>query len=624
MVVVADASVAIRGDLSNFHRDLRGAEAPVQSLGQKLKGIFSPANIIGAAGVLGVAVGVRQLVSYAGDAAQAFSDLEQTGRTVDAVFGDSADTITEWGERAAEAAGLSKREVNEAAAVMGQTLLNMGFGAQEAADKVVLLQQRAADLALAFGKDPQDAILAITAAMRGERDTIEKFGVSIRQADVNSRILALGLDTSTAAAKKNSEAIAILDIILSQSASSAGRFADSQDDVAVKLAQNQARIDNMNAEIGRAVASIQLGAAKVGEFAGSELDKFATHFGDNMQTIDQLAQENGVTWDEMQQTIITAMEASGQSFEEVTEGMADDAKLARAAIAMEMPLAMQAMQDAIELGGPVVAAEMGKVAGMLPSEIRARIDEIRQAGEDTMGPDGLAGGILAAQQEPLNAIDELIHVMEVSLSAAEQIAELTGERSVTALTTGLNSPELVDRLAANDAYAKIIEQLNALGPAGRQAGIAFALALGMGIDEGANLPTTGTIAAARRLALGIRTPFPSSEPTDPKSALRGWTHLGADMVKQLTSSMDGELGTASATGRALAGALVPSVGMAHGISPMPTAMSTLPSSPTGGNTITVQMIDRVEKRTVEDIGYGLKRLDDLGKLPGSRPGTVHR
>jgi hypothetical protein len=559
MVVVADASVAIRGDLSGFHRDLKGAEVPVQTLGQKLKGIFSPANIIGAAGVLGVAVGVRQLVSYAGEAAQAFSDLEQTGRTVDAVFGDSADTITEWGERAAEAAGLSKREVNEAAAVMGQTLLNMGFDAEDAADKVVLLQQRAADLALAFGKDPEDAILAITAAMRGERDTIEKFGVSIKQADVNARILALGLDTSTASAKKNSEAIAILDIILSQSASSAGRFADSQDDVAVKLAQNQARIENMNAEIGQAVASIQLGAAKVGEASASELDKFATHFGDQAQTIIRLAEEAGVSFDVMQQRIFNAMDLSGLTFPEVVatfsvEGVdvSDQVEEEYMAAALAAGAGVAAMAREMELGGPVVAAEAGKIAGMLPSEIKARDAEIRAAGRENIVQFAL--GMLEKQNDPLLAMEVLARANEEALTRSAEITRLLGQLHSTELANGLNDGRPEVRLAAAAARSEIEERLRDLNAWPWGYNVGSTLASGMNASQYLVRNASYSLASATGQAITIR-----SEPPDRNSPLYGITQWGGNIVKTLAEGIYGELGTGAAASRALAGALSPSL-----------------------------------------------------------------
>jgi hypothetical protein len=235
--IVADASVAIRGDMSGFNADLNRAETNTKGFAGRIKNILSPRNVIGAAGLFGVGLGVRSLVDFAADAAGAYAELEQTVKTIDDVFADSADTIHEWGETAAETAGMSQQTFMSSAAIMGQTLQNMGFTIEESAERTVQLLDRAADMALAFGKRPQDALLAITAAMRGERDTIEKFGVAIKQVDVNAKIAALGLDTSTAAAKKYAEAAAVVELVLEQSADQAGRFAESQGDIAVEMAK---------------------------------------------------------------------------------------------------------------------------------------------------------------------------------------------------------------------------------------------------------------------------------------------------------------------------------------------------------------------------------------------------
>ena len=69
MVVVADASVAIRGDLSGFHQDLNRAKADTGTLGDKLRNALSPRNIIAGAGLLGITVGLKSLIGFAGDPA---------------------------------------------------------------------------------------------------------------------------------------------------------------------------------------------------------------------------------------------------------------------------------------------------------------------------------------------------------------------------------------------------------------------------------------------------------------------------------------------------------------------------------------------------------------------------
>jgi hypothetical protein len=555
MVVVADASVAIRGDMSGWDADLKNAERSTQGFFGRIqagaKGALSALTLIGVGTSLpGL---IRNTVAMLGDAAQAYAELEQTVRTIDSVFGDSAGIIRDWGETAAESAGMSQQTFMSSAAVMGQTLLNMGFAADEAAEKTTQLLARAADLAIAFGKRPQDALLAITAAMRGERDTIEKFGVAIKQVDVNARISALGLDTSTAAAKKNAEAIAVVDLVLMQSAENAGRFASSQDDLAVKMAVVNAKwADFLALDVGAAVASIQLGAFEVGDAVGDTIDKLSLHFGDHLAIVEQLAEQEGTTVDQMKQHIVETMHETGESFKQITDGMRDDVALAAAAMAMEMPKGIAAMEEALKLGGPVIAAEAGKIAGMLPSEIKARDAEIRAAGRENIVQFAL--GMLEKQNDPLLAMEALARANEEALTRSAEITRLLGQLHSTELANGLNDGRPEVRLAAAAARSEIEDRLRELNAWQWGYNVGSTLASGMNASQYLVRGASRDLASATGQAITIR-----SEPPDHSSPLYGITQWGGNIVKTLAEGIYGELGTGAAAARALAGALSPSL-----------------------------------------------------------------
>lgn len=194
-------------------------------------------------------------------ATNAASNLEQSMGAVESIFGDAVGPVLKFGEQAAETAGLSKREVNEMAAVLGASLQGMGFEADESATKVVELQKRGADMAATFGGTTKDALDAIASLMRGERDPIEKYGVSIKAVDVNARILALGLDTSTAATKKNAEAVAGLDLLMEQTAKTQGQFARESDSTAGAQQRAKAAFENSAASLGEKLLPIAASAA---------------------------------------------------------------------------------------------------------------------------------------------------------------------------------------------------------------------------------------------------------------------------------------------------------------------------------------------------------------------------
>ena len=564
-IVVADASVAIRGDLSGFHQDLNRAKADTGTLGDKLKNALSPRNIIAGAGLLGIGLGIRQLTGYAGEAADAFSELQQTQRTTDEVFGKSASVIEDWATRSADAAGMSQRTVFQSASVMGQTLINMGFAADEAAEKTVMLQQRAAELAIAFGSTPERAILAITAAMRGERDTIEKFGVSIKQVDVNAKVAALGLDTSTAAAKKNAEAIAILDLVMEQTAGQADRFAESQDDVAVKMAQANAKIDDfMATQVGPAVASIQLGAIKVAEGfldAGEAVGGFFEHLND--PRFAELAVALGVTMGEARDQVSAALQETGQDFDTTIDGMLMSAyELGEEGAESfdHFTAAFTAMR------GPIDEAADG-IATAIPRAVLEHWQEIHDAGEDAV--DAYRLGIFDNQDDLMSEIDALLKNLDERMEPGEEIAYLRGKKIELFMARGIaeEKGDLGAVAAINALIAEINAQLNGLN--GYSYGKNLALTMSQGIKDYTESAKISAYALGGIIRRGVGI---ESEPEDHNSPLYGITKWGGNIVKTIAEGMTGELGTGQAAARALAGALVPSMGAAVGMTGSPTVM----------------------------------------------------
>lgn len=229
-------------------RELGGTEsvlnkfnAGTAGLGAGLKGFG--AGLVASIGASGALTAFNELTTAA-------SDLEQSLGAIETVFGDAGSVIEEFGETAADTAGLSKREVNQMAAVIGAQLQGMGFSATEAADQVVVLQKRAADMAATFGGPTSQALTAISALFRGERDPIEKYGVTMKETDVKARAAALGLDTSTIASRRYANAVASLDLVLGGTAKTQGQFNREMDTAANAASRAAAAYENAKAEFG--------------------------------------------------------------------------------------------------------------------------------------------------------------------------------------------------------------------------------------------------------------------------------------------------------------------------------------------------------------------------------------
>lgn len=201
---------------------------------------------IGGAAVLGGAA----LVKMGVDAVSAGSDAEQSIGATQTVYGKYADTVIEKSNEARDALGLSANEYRELSNVTGALLSGAGVPMKGLAKLTDDLNTRAADLAATFGGSTKEAVEAVSSLMKGEADPIERYGISIKQSDVNARMAAKGLDKLEGAGKKQAEMQTRVELLMSKSAKTAGAFARESDTLANKQQRANAKFTDAEAKLG--------------------------------------------------------------------------------------------------------------------------------------------------------------------------------------------------------------------------------------------------------------------------------------------------------------------------------------------------------------------------------------
>ena len=205
---------------------------------------------LGGAIKAGAAIGVAAVGALAVSAAKSASDVEQAVGASEKVFGRYASSVQTNAGKADRALGLSKSGYLDLANVIGTQLKNAGTPMDQVASKTDKLITKGADLAATFGGSTADAVSALSSAMKGELDPIERYGVSIKQSDVNARLAEQGLDKLTGAAAKTAQQQALLALINEQTASTTGAFADESNTAAGVGARASAVWENMKATLG--------------------------------------------------------------------------------------------------------------------------------------------------------------------------------------------------------------------------------------------------------------------------------------------------------------------------------------------------------------------------------------
>lgn len=191
------------------------------------------------------------------------SGLEQSIGGVDAIFKESAEQIHGWAKGAADAVGLSRNQYNELSTVIGSQLKNMGVPLDEVAGKTNNLIGLAADLAATYGGTTADAVSAVSSLLRGERDPIERYGVSISDAVLEAGLLAKGLDDLEGPARDEAKRQETLAALYAQTADAQGAFGREFDTLAGKQQRAAAEWENIRTELGEAFLPVMSDMASI-------------------------------------------------------------------------------------------------------------------------------------------------------------------------------------------------------------------------------------------------------------------------------------------------------------------------------------------------------------------------
>lgn len=188
-------------------------------------------------------------LGFVKEAVTAARDLERNMVGLGNVFGDLTPMMQQFSVNAS-AIGLSQVEASKASTFLGSVLKQSGFEMSVVADETQNLVGLAADLSATYGYDLSEALTGMTALFRGEYDPIEKFGVAMKQSEVNALLAARGQAKLTGATLRQASAQARLDILYARSQDAQGAYAQQSGSLFVVQTQLKAAFDNLKASLG--------------------------------------------------------------------------------------------------------------------------------------------------------------------------------------------------------------------------------------------------------------------------------------------------------------------------------------------------------------------------------------
>lgn len=261
----AIVAIKIVGDAADAVKALDGT----QSAAGRVSGAMSAMTPAATAAFGAVAAGAGLAISAASDAEQALGGVK-------AVFGEYSSQIEQYSASAAQSVGLATTEYQNLATVLGSQLKNMGMPMSEVAGQTDQLVTLGADLAATFGGTTSEAVSALSSLLRGERDPIERYGVSINQAAVDAKVAEMGLSGLTGEAEKNANMQATLALLTEQTSAAQGQFAREADSTAGAQQRANAEFQNSLAVLGQqllpTVTQFVTGLSDIAKWAGENTD----------------------------------------------------------------------------------------------------------------------------------------------------------------------------------------------------------------------------------------------------------------------------------------------------------------------------------------------------------------
>ena len=242
----------------------------ISGIGGGIGRIIGPA--IAAVGVAEVGRGMADIVNKAGQ-------LEQSVGAIDSVFKESAGQMHAWADSAATSVGLSKNEFNELGTLIGAQLKNGGTAMAELAPQTNKLIGLGADLSSMFGGTTREAVEALSSALKGERDPIERYGVSLKQSEIDAKAAALGFQKVGGSFSNEAQQAATLALIMEQTKDAHGNFAKESDTYAHKVQVLSQQWENFATGLGEMFLPVAASALEWLMGLGPAIQPVAEEFG---------------------------------------------------------------------------------------------------------------------------------------------------------------------------------------------------------------------------------------------------------------------------------------------------------------------------------------------------------
>jgi len=230
-------------------KNVQGGFQRTQKASSKMQTAFG--GITKVVGALGIAMGGRELLQWAGDATQMAIAASEIDSRFNAVFGSATkfrDELEEWGNMA----GVTKTAAEDLASSFGNLAQTQGITGKASSDFALDVAVLAGDIASFQDLDPERVFTALNKGLlTTEKEGLKAFDLAISAAEVDQRALTIAVADGRTEITKADKAYASFEIASEQAGKANGDLEKTQDSLANQQRQVTASVKEMQEAFGK-------------------------------------------------------------------------------------------------------------------------------------------------------------------------------------------------------------------------------------------------------------------------------------------------------------------------------------------------------------------------------------
>lgn len=241
-------TVEILGENQQLSRQLADAEKKLGSFEDKVTRAGEKMADVGKK----MTVGLTLPIAAAGAASfKMAADLQDSIGATEQIFKGASKDVEDWADSLPSYYGIAKGEAHEYANIMGSLMQNLGgMSEQEAAKQAGMLTELAGDLAAMYGGTTEEAVNAMTSALKGNTEMLDNYGISATAASLKAKAFEMGIGDGTSVLTDQQKQAAMLAIIVEQTGAAQGQAAREAEGASGQMRALTTEIKNTATEMG--------------------------------------------------------------------------------------------------------------------------------------------------------------------------------------------------------------------------------------------------------------------------------------------------------------------------------------------------------------------------------------